>query len=68
MKIGIILFVMGVILITLLLKVKFTKDMVKNVGVVVGVLFVLYGLILIVQPNDDNFIQYTKTTISKTTK
>jgi len=65
MKIGIILFIIGFLLLVFLIKVNFTKEIIKNIGIVIAVLMLLYGMIIIVQPNDDNFIKYTKTTIVK---
>jgi len=63
MKIGIIFFVVGLVLILLLTKIKFEKKMLSQLGLVLGILFLIYGLILLVQPNE--YIKYTKTTISK---
>ena len=63
MKIGILLFIIGSILTLYLSKVKFKKQVLNNVGIVIGILLLVYGLILSVQP--DNYIQFTKTTISK---
>ena len=65
MKIGIILFIIGFLLLVFLIKVNFTKEIIKNIGIALAVLMLLYGMIIIVQPSDDNFIKYTKTTIVK---
>ena len=63
MKIGIILLVVGLILVLVLANVKFQKKVLSNIGIVVGILCLLYGLILSIQPAE--YIKYTKTTISK---
>lgn len=65
MKIGIILFILGLVLITILTNIKFNKNSIKNIGVFLAVILTLYGIILMVQPNDDKYFSYTKTTISK---
>ena len=65
MKIGIILFIMGFLLLAFLIKVNFTKEIIKNIGIGISVLMLMYGVIIMVQPSDDNFIKYTKTTIVK---
>ena len=65
MKVGIILFIIGLVLITLLTNTKFNKNTVKNIAIVFATLLTLYGVILMVQPNDDKYFDYTKTTISK---
>jgi xanthine/uracil/vitamin C permease (AzgA family) len=65
MKIGIILFILGLLLIAVLLKIKFTKDIIKNIGIFVAIIATIYGLILMVQPNEDTYFTYTKTTIVK---
>jgi len=64
MKVGIILFVLGLILVVLLIRFKFDKEIIKNAGVFIGVIIAIYGLILMVQPNEDKYFDYTKTTIS----
>jgi len=63
MKIGIIFFIVGLMLILLLTKIKFEKRVLSQIGLVLGILCIIYGLILFVQPNE--YIKYTKTTISK---
>jgi hypothetical protein len=65
MKIGVLLFVIGLLLALYLLKIKFEKKILTNIGIVVAVLFVLYGLILMVQPSDDEYVKFTKSTVSK---
>ena len=65
MKIGIILFVIGVIVITYLARVKFDKSVIKNVGIFISIILILYGLVLMVQPSDDKYFDYTESTISK---
>ena len=63
MKIGIIFLVIGLLLVLLLANIKFQKKVLSQIGIVIGILLLLYGLILSIQP--DNYIKYTKTTISK---
>jgi len=65
MKIGIILFVLGAIVLAYLARINFDKSVIKNVGIFIAVVFMLYGLVLIVQPSDDKYFDYTKSTISK---
>ncbi len=65
MKVGILLFVVGLVLTLYLSKVKFKRQALNNIGIVIGILLLIYGLILSVQP--DSYIQFTKTTISKDT-
>lgn len=62
MKFGILLVVIGFLLVGYLLKFHFDKTLIKVLGVVLGLFLCIYGLILIVQPSDDEFIKYTKTT------
>jgi len=68
MKMGIILFILGLVLLTLLLRVEINKQVVKNIAVAIAVLVSIYGLILMVQPNEDKYFEYTQTTISHTLK
>jgi len=63
MKIAIIFLVIGLVLVLLLAKVKFQKKILSQIGIGLGILFLLYGLILSLQPKE--YIKYTKTTISK---
>jgi sulfite exporter TauE/SafE len=63
MKVGILLFIIGSVLTLYLSKVKLKRQLLSNIGIVIGILLLVYGLILSVQP--DNYIQFTKTTISK---
>jgi len=65
MKIGIILFIIGAIIALYLSKVKIEKSLLTKVGVTLGILMALYGLILIIQPEDDKYVKFTETTISK---
>jgi len=65
MKLGIVFLVIGLVLILLLANVKFQKKVLSKIGIIIGILFLIYGLILSIQPND--YIKYTKTTISKDT-
>lgn len=68
MKLGIILFIIGAILALYLSKVKIEKTFLTKVGTILGILMLLYGLVLIIQPNDDSYVKFTKTTISKHTE
>ena len=63
MKIGILLFIVGAALVVYLSNIKYKKRFVKNVGIVFGILLVLYGIITTIQP--DEYIKFTKTTIAK---
>jgi uncharacterized membrane protein len=65
MKLGIILFIIGSIMALYLSKVKIEKTFLTKAGTVIGVLLLLYGLILIIQPSEDEYVKFTKTTISK---
>ncbi|MEA3353498.1 MAG: hypothetical protein U9Q33_06765 [Campylobacterota bacterium] len=65
MKIGLLLFLTGSALILYLMKIDFEKEVLKRIGVLVGILMLLYGLILVVQPSEDEYVKFTKTTISK---
>ena len=65
MKIGIIFLVIGLLLILLLANIKFQKRVLSQIGIAIGILCLLYGLILSIQPAE--YIKYTKTTISKDT-
>ena len=68
MKTGIILFIIGLTLITFLTNKKFNKDIIKNIAVFVAFLVTVYGVILMVQPNEDKYFDYTHTTIVKEDK
>lgn len=61
-KIGLLLAVVGLLLLFFLLKIRPDKKFLKNLGIVFGFLLFIYGLILFVQPSDDSYIMYTKTT------
>jgi hypothetical protein len=63
MKLGIILFIIGSLLALYLSKVKIEKTFLTRVGVFVGILMLLYGLILIIQPPDNEYVKFTKSTI-----
>jgi uncharacterized membrane protein YhaH (DUF805 family) len=63
MKFGIILLAIGLFLIIYLAKIKLQRKILAKVGIVLGVLLMIYGLILFIQPDD--YIEFTKTTISK---
>ena len=66
MKLGLILFAIGAILTIYLANVKFKKRILKRIGIIFGILLTLYGLIQLLQP--DEYIKFTKTTVSKETK
>ena len=63
MKLVIILFIFCIALVLYLANIKFKKSFLSKVGIIFGILLVLYGLILFMQP--DEYIVYTKTTISE---
>jgi len=63
MKVALILLIVGVALILLLSKIKIEKQILSKIGILIGILCFLYGLILVIQPDD--YIKYTKTTIHK---
>jgi uncharacterized membrane protein HdeD (DUF308 family) len=63
MKLGIIIFILGLSITVYLVNLKFKKIFFKRIVILFGILSIIYGLILIVQPN--NYIKFTKTTISK---
>jgi len=65
MKLGIALLLIGLVLVLLLANIKFQKKVLSKIGIIIGILFVIYGLILSIQPTE--YIKYTKTTISKDT-
>ncbi|MEA3498979.1 MAG: hypothetical protein U9R16_07970 [Campylobacterota bacterium] len=66
MKLGILLFIVGSALILYLANIKFRKKFLSKVGIIFGILLLLYGLILTIQPKE--YIVYTKTTISEGSK
>jgi len=68
MKIGIILFIVGFVLLTLLLKTQINKIVIKNIAVTIAILISIYGVILMIQPNEDKYFDYTQTTITHETK
>ncbi len=65
MKIGIILFLLGSVMTLYFSKIKIEKRFLTEIAIVVGIVLSIYGLILIVQPKEDNYVKFTKTTISK---
>jgi len=65
MKIGIILLLIGLIITLYFSKIKIEKRFLTEIAIIIGIILVLYGLILIVQPPKNDYIQFTKTTISK---
>ncbi len=62
MKLGIILLALGSIFAFYLTNIKLKKKFLTKLGIAFGILVALYGLILLVQPDD--YIKFTKTTIS----
>ena len=66
MKLGIILFIIGVIAAMYLANVKLNKKAFKKIGIIFAILLSLYGLIQFLQPDD--YIKFTKTTISQEPK
>ncbi len=65
MKIGIILFIIGSVMTLYFSKIKIEKRFLAEIAIVVGIICTIYGLILMVQPNEDTYVKFTKTTISK---
>lgn len=65
MKIGILLLLVGLALIVYLSNIKFKKSILKNIGIVFGVLLFFYGVLQIVQPDDSSYVKFTTSTISK---
>ena len=68
MKLGILLFIVGVVVATYLSNLKFKKKVLKQIGIVFAVLLALYGLIQIIQPSENTYIKFTKTTVSQKTE
>ena len=66
MKLGIILFIIGVITAIYLANVKLNKKLLKQAGIIFAILLSIYGLIQLLQPDD--YIKFTKTTISQESK
>ena len=62
MKLGILLFIIGAVFALYLANIKFKKKFLKKLGIFLGVILALYGLILLIQPDD--YIKFTKTTVS----
>lgn len=65
MKIGVILFIIGSVMTLYFSKIKIEKRFLTEIAIVAGIALSIYGLILIVQPDDDNYVKFTKTTISQ---
>ena len=65
MKLGIILLLVGSIMILYFSKIKIEKRFLTEIAIIVGIICTIYGLILIVQPSEDNYVKFTKTTILK---
>jgi len=63
MKLGIFLFIIGITLVLYLANIKFKKRFLSNLGIFFGILLLIYGLILALQPSD--FIVYTQSTIAQ---
>lgn len=64
MSLGIILFITGLAVVFYLLNVHIQKSVLKNISVAVALLIALYGLILMVQPKEDEYVKFTKSTVS----
>jgi uncharacterized protein YjeT (DUF2065 family) len=64
LKIGIIALVIGLLLILLLAKFSVDKKILRNFGIAFGIILMVYGLIQIIQPSEDSYIETTKTTTS----
>ena len=64
MKLGIILFIIGSALIVYLSNITYKKRFIKKFGIILGILMLVYGVILSIQPDD--YIKFTKTTIVNT--
>lgn len=64
LKLGIIALIVGVLLILLLAKLSFDKKILKNFGIAFGFILIVYGIIQIIQPSEDTYVQTTKTTTS----
>jgi uncharacterized protein YjeT (DUF2065 family) len=62
LKLGIIALIIGVLLILLLAKFSVDKKVLKNFGIAFGIVLIVYGLIQIIQPSEDTYIETTKTT------
>ena len=60
MKLGILLFILGSALILYLVKIEFEKEVLKRLGIVFGILMLLYGLILVVQPSEGRVCEVYK--------
>ena len=65
MKIGIILFIVASVILLILTKKEFNKTIIKNIFIFISIILFLYSLILIVQPDEKTYFDYTTTTISK---
>ncbi len=62
MKLGFLFLIIGIALIAYLSKIKIKKSFLSSAGIVLGIFLFIYGLILSLQPDD--YIEFTKTTIS----
>jgi len=62
---GFILILIGIALLLYLIKIKVDKQILSSVGIGISVILIIYGLIQVYQPNDDNYVKFTQTTISK---
>lgn len=65
MQVGIILFILGALLALYFSKFKIEKKFLTEIAIIFGIIMALYGLILIVQPEEDKYIKFTQTTIHK---
>ncbi|HFU74970.1 MAG TPA: hypothetical protein ENK66_01860 [Arcobacter sp.] len=62
LKLGVIALIIGFLLILFLTKFSMDKKVLKNFGIAFGIILMVYGLIQIIQPSDDTYIETTKTT------
>ena len=46
-------------------KIKIEKRFFTEIAIIIGIALSIYGVILMVQPEEDNYVKFTKTTISK---
>ncbi len=46
-------------------KIRIEKKFLSEIAIVIGIALSIYGLILIVQPDENDYVKFTKTTISK---
>ena len=68
MKLGLILFIIGSVVALYLANISYRKGVLKNIVIIVAILMAIYGLILSIQPSQDDYVKFTKTTIVKEKK